>query len=492
VTDVLTSEMVLSDLKWLDGSPLWPNIEPYRRKLFAQFLDTFDEQGRPRYNLCLDGRSKKNNKTLDGMLGDLVTVMRDDPRGATCIDVANDEDQAADGLDLAKKLIRVNPMLDHALVIKKNIIERRDGGGYIEILPGRDAIGAHGRSYRRLRIDEIHGQRNWDLLEALAPDPHRPDAQIHITSYASLHHKPGAPLFDLLKLGKAGTDPRMLFSWYAADFTTDPDFANLPPEQRANPSMASWPDQTYLDQQRLRLPAHKFRRLHLNLPGLPEGSAFQVEPIDAAVVRGSVVLPALPGVTRVARVDMSGGSNDDATLAIAWCGPDGIIHVELVVNQGPPPPFDPRPAVAKFAAILKEHGLSRVIGDAYAGETFRKDFEREHITYIVDTRSASDLYEAFEPILNGGRVKLPDVPMLEQQLLGLVWRGSKITHLSNEHDDWALAAVGAVLAAVPSVSAGLPIAIDSGPSYWRLGGDPRAAVGFPEVLDAFSPWRTGR
>jgi len=39
----------------------------------------------------------------------------------------------------------------------------------------------------------------------------------------------------------AGTDPRMLFSWYSADYCSDPSFANLPPDERANPSMASWP-----------------------------------------------------------------------------------------------------------------------------------------------------------------------------------------------------------------------------------------------------------
>ena len=40
-----------------------------------------------------------------------------------------------------------------------------------------------------------------------------------------------------------------------------------------------------------------------------------------------------------------------------------------------------------------------------------------------------------------------DVPLLEQQLLGLVWRGGKIDHPNGEHDDWANAACGALLAA---------------------------------------------
>ena len=62
-------------------------------------------------------------------------------------------------------------------------------------------------------------------------------------------------------------DPRMLFSWYSGDYCTDPAFADLDPERRANPSMDSWDDPNYLDQQRRRLPANIFKRLHLNLPG---------------------------------------------------------------------------------------------------------------------------------------------------------------------------------------------------------------------------------
>ena len=39
------------------------------------------------------------------------------------------------------------------------------------------------------------------------------------------------------------------------------------------------------------------------------------------------------------------------------------------------------------------------------------------------------------------------MPVLEQQLLGLTWRGRKIDHSPGEHDDWANAAVGALLLA---------------------------------------------
>lgn len=105
-------------------------------------------------------------------------------------------------------------------------------------------------------------------------------------------------------------------------------------------------------------------------------------------------------------------------------------------------------AVGRFAGILKEYGISHVVGDKYAGETFISDFAGYGIHYQVSNAPASDLYAAFEPKLNAGQVVLVDDAMVEQQLLGLVWKGTKITHPSGEHDEHANAAVGALLLAL--------------------------------------------
>jgi hypothetical protein len=55
--------------------------------------------------------------------------------GNQCYILANDEGQASDDLELAKKLIRVNPILDNMVEIKLKIIERKDGRGFLQILP---------------------------------------------------------------------------------------------------------------------------------------------------------------------------------------------------------------------------------------------------------------------------------------------------------------------------------------------------------------------
>jgi hypothetical protein len=431
-------------LRWIDQRPLPQVLEPYRCELFQRFFDERLDDGHPRYNLGLFGRGKKNWKSADLILGAMYALLTDSPGGSQVYVVANDEGQAADDLELAKKLIRVNPLLDEWVRIKKNIIERTKGEGFIEILPAQDAIGAHGKTYRLLCVDEIHGYRNWDLLEALAPDPTRADCQQWITSYASIFHKPGAPLFDLLHQARAGSDPRMLLSWYAADFCTDPNFADKSPEERANPSMASWGNPGYLAQQQRRLPAHKYRRLHLNLPGLPQGAAYQPEPVMDAVDRGVRERPPIDRVRYVAFVDMSGGSSDDAVLAIAHADADGRAVLDLIQDQGPRPPFDPNQAVTRFVETLETYRVRLVTGDRYAGETFRRQFASAGLTYDVSNKSKGDLYDALEPPLNSGQIVLLDVPTLEQQLLGLVWRGGRIDHAPGEHDDFANAAAGVI------------------------------------------------
>jgi hypothetical protein len=162
---------------------------------------------------------------------------------------------------------------------------------------------------------------------------------------------------------------------------------------------------------------------------------------------------------------MSGGSNDDATLGIAHRDKDGCVWLDRVVDQGQRPPFDPRRAVERFVAVLKEYGLKSVVGDAYAGETFRQDFQRLNISYRVSELSKSEIYEELEPLLNGGRVVLLDNANLESQFLGLVWRANKIDHQSGEHDDIANGAAGALYLAsknqVINVRA-VPIGIGSG------------------------------
>ena len=221
----VSPQRFFSLLKWIDGRPLLDVVEAYRQRIFEKALYTFDEDGRPTHNLVLAGRGKKNWKSADLILAALYRLLAWQTVGGNeCYVLANDEGQAGDDLELAKKIIRVNPILKNAVSIKLKVIERRDGQGFIKILPAHDVAGAHGTTYVFCGFDEIHEYKTWDLLEAMQLDPTRPDALMWITSYASIYHRPGVPLFDLCAAGWKGQDPRMLFTWYAGNRTGPLDY----------------------------------------------------------------------------------------------------------------------------------------------------------------------------------------------------------------------------------------------------------------------------
>ena len=327
----ITSLQFFDKLVWLDGRNLLSTIEPYRRAIFTAALDTCGPEGWPIYNMVVAGRGKKNWKTADQIYAAFYcTVVRRSIQGSSSLLLAADEGQAADDLDLAKKLVEVNPLLRSEFDVLAKGLKLKDGSGLIRILPTGDATGLHGKTFGFLGLDEIHTQEDWRILEALAPDPTRRDALTWITSYDSVTDAEGQPLHDLKKLGMSGTDPRMLFSWYSGEYCTDPRFADLDPEARANPSMASWTDHDYLDQQRLRLPPNIFRRLHLNLPSTAQSF------IDMALWDQCVDpdwREVLHNRSLAVYVGIDAGHKHDSSAIVAVCFDREMQQVKLVFHR---------------------------------------------------------------------------------------------------------------------------------------------------------------
>jgi hypothetical protein len=445
---MISAETFLSGLNWIDGQPLV--IEEYRKDIFRKSLDTYRDDGVPLYTLVLAGRGKKNHKSTDLILAALFVLMcRESPQGSDALLVANDADQAGQDLDLAKKIIAANPDVADELEILSDEIRRKDGKGTMRVLPANNVVGQHGKTAAFLGFDEIHGYKDHALFEALAPDPTR-YCLTWITSYDTIFDTEGVPLHDFKKTGIEGSDPGMLFSWYSGDYCSDPDFASLPPEQRANPSMPSWSEKDYLDRQRRRLPSSRFRRLHLNLPGAPQGAFFDQDVIERAIVTGRKAIEPQDGVDYLAFVDMSGGSSDDAVLGIAhWTGEKAVL--DLLVSQIGGTPFNPRLAVARFATYCARYRCLRVHGDGYAGTTFRNDFADCGISYLVSSQSKTDLYENLEVALNADQVELLDIAKLHSEFLTIVQRGASVDHMPGRHDDWANAAAGALTLVNPDI-----------------------------------------
>lgn len=173
------------------------------------------------------------------------------------------------------------------------------------------------------------------------------------------------------------------------------------------------------------------------------------EVVDAAVVPGRFELPPIAGQDYVGFVDPSGGSQDSMTLAIAHRETDGAV-LDCVRERRAP--FNPSEVVAEFVATLKLYGISRVIGDRYAGEWPRERFREHDITYQAAEKSKSEYYLDLLPLLNSGSVRLLEHSRLVAQLTSLERRTARggrdsVDHPPGFHDDVVNAAAGALVEA---------------------------------------------
>ena len=130
------------------------------------------------------------------------------------------------------------------------------------------------------------------------------------------------------------------------------------------------------------------------------------------------------------------------------------------------PPFSPEAVVTEFAATIRSYGLRHVTGDRYAGEWPRERFRHHGVTYQVAEQTRSDLYLALVPAVNSQRVRLLDHGKLENQLIGLERRTTRmgrdlVDHAPNAHDDIANSAAGALVGALAAASRTVtPFSID--------------------------------
>jgi hypothetical protein len=158
-------------------------------------------------------------------------------------------------------------------------------------------------------------------------------------------------------------------------------------------------------------------------------------------VPGRYSLPYRSGIIYFAFVDVSGGSSDDAVLCIGHLEGRRIV-IDLLEKQAGSPPFNPRHAVLKFAALLKAYHIREVWGDLFAGPTFPSDYLEASISYRSPVPSKTEQYELFEPVLNAGEIELLDHGKMQEQALCLVVRGSRIDAEKNGHDDYINAVAG--------------------------------------------------
>jgi len=175
------------------------------------------------------------------------------------------------------------------------------------------------------------------------------------------------------------------------------------------------------------------------------------EAVEAVTMRGRLYLPYDPRFRHTAFCDPAGGSGQDS-MTVAIVRRERGKAVACLVREWKPR-FNPDAVVAEAAALLREYGLQRVVGDRYAGSWPAARFQAHGIRYAEADLTKSDYFISFLPLVNGQRVELLDHPKTIAQLCGLERSSGKtgkdtVTHAPNGHDDLINAVAGASVLAL--------------------------------------------
>jgi hypothetical protein len=178
------------------------------------------------------------------------------------------------------------------------------------------------------------------------------------------------------------------------------------------------------------------------------------EQIDAVTIPGRTELPPVRSAQYVAHLDAAGGSGADSmALAIAHAEQDRAV-LDCVAEARPP--FSPPRVAEEFAAIMRRYACARAQADRFGGDWVTDVFRKFGVAITPCARTRNELYAEFLPLVTAQRCELLDQKRLTAQLGNLERRTGRardvIDHPPNQHDDVALVAAGACVAAVAPAS----------------------------------------
>lgn len=373
---------------------------------------------------------------------DYSKVLAAGERGVVMV-LANDRKQAQVVFKYIKALLQV-PLLSRLVV--------RETADTIDL--GNDiSVEVHTSSYRSVRgrtivaavLDEI---AFWD-----DPDTANPDIEVVNALRPGMATVPGSML-----LAISTPYARRGVLWDAFDKHYGRDDSDVlvwqAPTMMMNPTLSESVVHKAFESDPVAAASEYGAEFRRDIAGL-----FSIEALEAVTKRGRYELAPSDGANYGAFVDPSGGSYDSFTLAIghsAWRPGGETVVLDCVRERRPP--FSPEDVVEEYANLLRSYHLADVTGDRYAGSWVAETFAKHGISYRPADLTRSQLYLAFLPIVNSGRVELLDDKRLITQLSRLERRTSRsgqdsVDHPRGSHDDIANAVAG-VASLLTTVEAG--------------------------------------
>jgi hypothetical protein len=369
---------------------------------------------------------------------------------ATVMVIATDRRQARVIMRYVKGLLQLVPMLRQLIVAEQQ---------EAVVLSNRVVIEVHSASFRTTRGYSICAA----LLDELAfwrsdEDSSNPDYEIINAIRPAMATIPGALL---LCASSPYARKGALFEAYDRYFGKDGStLVWRAPTRTMNPSVPQAFIDAEFEKDSVSAEAEFGAEFRTDIE-----SFIAREALEACVECGVRERGYARGTRYTGFVDVSGGGADSFALGIAH--KEGEVAV-LDALREVRPPLSPEGVISEFSDTLKLYGVTRIIGDRYAGQFPIEQFRKHGITYEHSRDPKGTIYLNLLPMLNSGKVRLLNNKRLIHQLLGLernTARGGRdnIDHGRGGHDDLANAAAGA-LVLTTARTAGVRISTHLGPS----------------------------
>jgi hypothetical protein len=431
------------------AGPSWDRWRAVMRAAYALTMDDYDRQlfcevsgGRapPSHPVselvCLIGRGGGKD-SIAAALAVYIAVTSDfsrlRPGEKGCVlCLATDRDQAGIAFGYIKGLFEEVPML--AAMVERITADTIDLNNGAQIIVATNSFRAvRGRTICCVIMDEVCFWRSDDYAD--------PDVEVDAAVGPGLARFPGS-----LKVLISSTYRRagLAFGKWKASFGKDDDdtLVILGTTRQFN---AGFP-QKDIDRDIARDP-DRYRAEYLSEWRDDLRAYIDREAIEACVTWGCYERAPRAGIRYRCFVDVSGGRGDSFCWAIGHLGSDGRYVVDLVREVIPP--FSPDAATKECAADCRRYGISAVTGDNYGGEWPAERSRNHGINYERSLVVRSDIYKAFLPEVNAGRVDLIECDRGIVQFCQLERKvrrsgSDSIGHPQGAHDDVANVIAGCV------------------------------------------------
>lgn len=361
-------------------------LEPWQDSILRNLFGWKRPDGTRRYREAFIYIPRKNGKTtLAAGIGNYLLFCDGEP-GAEIYCAAKDREQASRVFEVAKAMVAQDDVLrQHAEVYVKSITRESEGASFKAI--SADASTKHGYNSHAVIVDELHAQRDRELVDVLVTSTgaRRQPVIIYITTADFQRVSICNEKYDYAKKVRDGIieDPSFLPVIYEAsreDDWKDPDIWN-----KANPCLGVSLSEEYIRrecQKAAEVPAYEntFKRLHLNIQTEQDCRAIVIEKWDASG-GGPVTADALAGRPCYAGLDLA-DVHDVAAFVLVF--PDGDRRIVLPIFWVP-----------RDSAVARER-RDRVPYLAWARQGFVELTEGEAIDYDVIRDRINELGDKFD------------------------------------------------------------------------------------------------